>query len=367
MKYSSLTSESQDNYKICEEEEYQLYFDRFIKFFPKTPFHTKYGYDKGFLQAKNRKGKRKGQPGYLFPDYLTSTVERHLDPARWARESDDTYSPFWLGLLASKWIKDNAIDIDAKEYKVADYKYKNCVRPVVSPPIAHYQMIKKVYDQFPGRVWCISSRTLGLHAWHWHKLQQLDDVHLEIKAGLEQIDCGHIEVHPMHGRCFRRPFGEDYITITPEGSLHLWQDQVNYYEHDFRTPSFEQIVREMVRVSEREYRECLYHDSSRDIEVVPSRNAEVLAWLERGCKDKSHIAIQCTHPNESQVLVERVLVPLPVEVIDDNQGFGELDLVESTNVGTSTYSMRDREWPKCVSGHCPPRFVGRRFARHRCF
>jgi len=32
----------------------------------------------------------------------------------------------------------------------------------------HFKKIKLIYDAFPGRIWCISSATLGIHAWRKH-------------------------------------------------------------------------------------------------------------------------------------------------------------------------------------------------------
>ena len=49
------------------------------------------------------------------------------------------------------------------------------------------------------------------------------------------------EIHPMFGRCFRRPFGQDYCTITESGLLTDWIDQLNYFEHNAATPSFAAI------------------------------------------------------------------------------------------------------------------------------
>ncbi|MCY2947580.1 MAG: hypothetical protein NTZ71_05330, partial [Planctomycetota bacterium] len=114
--------------------------------------------------------------------------------------------------------------------------------------LAHIKKLKKLYDQFPGRVWCISSESLGIHAWrHYETLQPLTAITAANKELLQEIGLKSIEVHPMEGRCFRRPFGIDYSTITPTGLITNWTEQVDYFTNDKRTPSFQKICLTLVQ------------------------------------------------------------------------------------------------------------------------
>ena len=49
----------------------------------------------------------------------------------------------------------------------------------------------------------------------------------------------------MFGRPFRRPFGEDYFTITDSGLLEHWTDQLDYFENVAQPPSFNAIYHAM--------------------------------------------------------------------------------------------------------------------------
>ena len=95
---------------------------------------------------------------------------------------------------------------------------------------------------------------------------------------------GRVEVHPMTGRCFRQPFGQDYVVITPDGPLHLWQQQLNYYLHDRRTPSFGRIVYELLQLSQRAYDASLTPTANvaKYPSLVKERHDEVIEWARSG-------------------------------------------------------------------------------------
>jgi hypothetical protein len=84
-------------------------------------------------------------------------------------------------------------------------------------PLEHFRTLKTIYDNCPNRIWCISSRSLGVHAWALHPCWPTLPVHAWVKKQLASIGCGKVEVHPMPGRCCRRPFGLDYVTVTDKG------------------------------------------------------------------------------------------------------------------------------------------------------
>ena len=138
------------------------------------------------------------------------------------------------------------IDLDNKENVLGHYRTKEMNRAVTRPlpviTVEHCQKIKRLYDAFPNHMWCISSATLGLHV--LEKLpgpQPLHIIEQRTRPILKQIGLGKTEVHPMSGRALRRPFGQDYFTFTDDGLLSDWRKQLNYFDHDSRTPRFDNI------------------------------------------------------------------------------------------------------------------------------
>ncbi len=153
---------------------FQLYYERWIKYWPKDAVHVKRAYDGGFIQRKTRKGYNL----YLFPTLAVEWAERHLDPHQWAEwkeneepEWDVDHGPFWLGLHAPRKATVDCIDLDAKRHLLAYYRRweDGPVRPLVVPDLDHFRTLKAIHDRFSGRIWCISSATLGVHAWRKHR------------------------------------------------------------------------------------------------------------------------------------------------------------------------------------------------------
>ena len=115
----------------------------------------------------------------------------------------------------------------------------------------------------------------------------------------------------MKGRCLRRPFGADYRTITPEGVLDDWMEQVEYFEHDGRTPPFERIVRAIVAEVRRqvvEYRNTRFQEHRRPRreidELIERRSREIIDWFGAGCPDR------IVEP-ESEQKSEEIVLPHP--------------------------------------------------------
>jgi len=140
----------------------------------------------------------------------------------------------------------NVIDFDNKNnllgyYRRGSPEQGSPLRPLMTMPLDHFRAIKRIYDEFPNRIWCVSSATLGLHVWEIRpQLQDLLTIQVNAKTRLRKIGLGNTEVHPMPGRAFRRPFGDDYYTITNEGLLSNWIGQLNFFENP-HTPTFENI------------------------------------------------------------------------------------------------------------------------------
>lgn len=265
--------------------QFQRYFDQWVKFWPRKSFIVKRGYDQKWYHQLRKKD-RKYLP--LFEELAVEHTEHHLDNTQWAEWKHTqgwtkaTDAPFWFGLGMPKCTDKNLIDIDTKEYQIELYrpwqyhKVKQTAppRPVMNLPLEHFRRIKSIYDTFPNRIWAVSSATLGLHAaCLLTRPLPSQRVHDGIKQNLRLINLGNIEVHPMPGRQFRRPFGRDYLTITPSDTLTTWWEQLDYWDYDGRTPDFRQIASVLLDLMKAQWRMAGYAGDCRAIED----------WLEKGC------------------------------------------------------------------------------------
>jgi|GEM_PF-3052323 len=270
------------------------YFDRFVRYWPSKSFHIKHAYEKGFIEKKR---KHTGQSLPLFEALAIETTERHLCSANWSQWKGETFpdDPIWLGLHMPKSTTVDLIDVDAKQYRVGYYREngdkKARLLPVINIPLEHFKMLKRIYDNFPRRIWCISSETLGIHAWRKHKYPQPSGhLHQINKQVLANICLASIESHPMSGRCLRRPFGDGYRTITPTGTIEDWVKQVEYFESDGRTPPFNRICVEIVGAMYRQWQAWeRFGDDNRkvDVRAVLKKQLPELSriadWLKSGC------------------------------------------------------------------------------------
>jgi len=264
-----------------------LFYERFIKYWPRKTFNVKYDYTRGFIEKKKWKTD-KALP--LFDNLAVEWAERHLNNDYYEVWKRRPSKPIWLALHMPKWTTVDAIDFDAKQHQVGDYE--NDRRPLVYLPLDHFKELKRTYDAFPGRIWCISSATLGMHIWQVHdRVKPTLEIHQRNKSILANIGLPSVESHPMQGRCFRRPFGLDYRTITPDGILNYWSDQVQYFEFDRRTPSFPQICEALIeamqeqqgnwnRASVKQATKHKYHwQAPKEVPHIQ----EIREWLAEGC------------------------------------------------------------------------------------
>lgn len=293
--------------------EYALYKRYFIDYFPKRCFHVKRSYTKGFIRPK----KKDGQPLPLYPELLTEALEQHLDPVRWdaylqahdperfrrdmeIREAKKT-TYYWFALTAPAKTSVECADLDNK----IDSKAKNIVGwyynrdrqrlPVVRCPLAFVQKLHRFWTHFPNRVWCISSETLGIHAW-LKKLrpEAVSTLHDRRRRHLDHAGLAYeteVEVHPNPTRCHRRPFGVHYRIITDHGVLTDWREQVRYF-HGFRgpAPSFDAIVNALGQAVAAQWANWERHGDTRrrvrpDTAPLKAEWAEVREWVERGCPE----------------------------------------------------------------------------------
>ena len=230
-------------------DEFRRYQELFVKYLPKSPFHVRRFYGGGFVCQK---GRTKNGEEY-FKGCYPGLIAKMLDYERWkkvqyAKQAADNsqderrYAPdCWIALNTGSKSRINAIDYDNKD-NVLGYYHETPLedarpRPLVTLSLEHLQAMKRVYDAFPNRIWCISSLTLGLHIWEVVRFPRpIELIHAVAKPRLKAIGLGDTEVHPMFGRPHRRPFGKDYLTITNSGLLEDWIEQLNYFENVGETP-----------------------------------------------------------------------------------------------------------------------------------
>jgi hypothetical protein len=301
-----------------EKERFKQYMSLFVEYCPRKGFFQKNSYCSDFVQAKR---KDKITPLGLYGEFGIATVERHLDHGLWwhwqnAKKSDYLpHNPIWMALNSPRKIRHDAIDVDAKDHIIGYYSATTKINdrmPVVFLPLAHFQKLKLIYDHFPNRIWCISSETLGLHVWQQYgRLQKIQSIQAETKTELANIGLGSIEVHPMLGRPFRRPFGADYRTITNNGILTTWQDQLDYFVGSRKTPSFTKIGMALLKAMMNQvkmwkcskYKYLIEDKNVKTIESVPISDIKaemkrIYSWLQEGClvHQEKHIQEKQVHP-----------------------------------------------------------------------
>jgi hypothetical protein len=276
--------------------EFTDYLDLFVRYWPRKGYHVRRDYLHGFVQPK---WKQKGQDGTISetPAVAYDAVfARMLDPKRWSLTSGkEDIRPFWVALHAPKKTRLAAIDLDNKAgvlgYYHAGPTREAPARPIPSVTVEHLRTVKAVYEQFPDRIWCISSATLGLHIWETRRHPELTDVVQErTKNLLVGIGLGETEVHPMVGRPFRRPFGTDYHTIIDIGLVSNWIDQVRFFKNPTHVPTFPAVVKAMLSVCRTEWAssdgKLLARGTRLEARTLARRRGEeVQRWLDDGCPD----------------------------------------------------------------------------------
>lgn len=225
-------------------EDFERYCDLFFKYNKRTPYFVRTSYDGKFHCPK---GRRKDGEEYYRPCY-PGLIAKMLDLDHWNSLKPDKkqYQHLWIALNAGRCSALKAIDFDNKDNLLGTYRSvsDDLVRPLATLTLEHVQAIKRIYDAFPNHIWCISSRTLGLHIWEQlPKPLPLELIDARNRPTLRRIGLGSTEIHPMRGRAFRRPFGEDYLTITNDGLLSRWTKQLDFFEFKAETPRFEEVYR----------------------------------------------------------------------------------------------------------------------------
>jgi hypothetical protein len=344
--------------------EFHLFWERFIKFWPRRTFHVKRSYQTGFCERKRKNGKSLS----LFDAVAVEYAERHLCHVYWGMwksvQSGQHVpsSPIWLGLHMPKKTTVDAIDFDAKQYLVGYYGKGIDARPLVHLPLEHFQTLKRLYDAFPGRMWCISSETLGIHAWrvHEHPVDSLA-LHHQNKRVLANIGLPTVEAHPMPGRCFRRPFGYDYRIITPDSVLDCWLYQVEYFEFDRRTPSFPQICEALIEAMlaqqenwNRADKKSATSGKPREVPKKVPHLKEIREWLAAGCPLSPVVTVsvpEAIPQNETDRIAQEVFLVASGEKLPSSSplpAFSPDDTIINWQPTPSTLHYRNGQWTQAL-------------------
>lgn len=236
-------------------EHFKRYLNLFFKYLPKKPVHVRNYYGGGFACVKRRDKGGVEVEQACYPDMIA----RHLDLERWQHNHSNVRFPdyHWVAMREPRKSSLKAIDYDNKD-DVLGY-YRTNVGRIVNRPlpiltVEHMQGIKRLHDAFPNHIWCVSSATLGLHIWEkFSRPQFLQAIDARDRPTLARIGIGNTEIHPMIGRAFRRPFGEDYFSITDHGLLEDWREQLDYFEGETATPSFAAVFTAMRELMAQEW------------------------------------------------------------------------------------------------------------------
>lgn len=104
-----------------------------------------------------------------------------------------------------------------------------------------------------------------------------------------------VEVYPDPGKPFRRPFGRDYKTITPDGILTDWRDQLAYFvDDDRRIPDLPTVVRAFIEIVDAEVamaRKAVTtfgkdgQPGRIDFMSIAERLTVIEGWLNAGCPE----------------------------------------------------------------------------------
>lgn len=273
-------------------EAFDNYLNLFFTYWPKRPFHVRRDYMHGFVQAKLHTTDNTAlAPARAFGDLIA----RMLDTDRWNRtHKKEDRRPYWIALPAPRMVGLSAIDLDNKSGVLGYYhdgpSREHPSRPLPSVSVEQMRKVRLIYENFPDRIWCLSSATLGLHIWEKLNYLELTSVlHERTKNLLRRIGMGEVEVHPMAGRCFRRPFGADYFTIVEHGVLSAWTEQLDFFIKPSHVPSFLSIWKAMKARCEEEWARYERHRvlarGTRHGLVGEARRLvnQVDAWMAEGC------------------------------------------------------------------------------------
>ena len=215
-----------------EDRQLQLYFDHFVKYHKKGRWNRRLTYAGGCPQVNRRDT---GHPVPLYPE-----LARSHDPRPPRRRPLDVAVPGQDGRpQRDRLRRQDGLRLRPRGPGPA---------PVCCPDVPWFLGLKKLMGAFPGRIVCISSATLGVHLWERLPLSTTGHMHALI-AGRVRATGVKAEVYPDPSKPFRRPFGRDYRTITPDGILTDWRDQLAYYLDDERqVPDFPTVVRAFIEI-----------------------------------------------------------------------------------------------------------------------
>lgn len=171
----------------------------------------------------------------------------------------------WLGTLPGPKTRSDAIDLDSHTvvgfYSLPTQDGTRRELPVPRCDLNFFQMMKRLHDAFPERIWMTSSANLGKGIWRLLP-QSIPTHHVEREVETKLKDIGlvveHYPIMPKSknslGKCHRRPFGADSALHTEDGLIVTPLRQIRYlmdYDATISWPTlFHQHLDQMRRAYE---------------------------------------------------------------------------------------------------------------------
>lgn len=145
----------------------------------------------------------------------------------------------WLGTLPGPTTRSDALDLDSHTvvgfYTLPTQDGTWRELPVPKCELAFFQIMKRLHDAFPDRIWMTSSANLGKGLWRLLP-QSIPTHHVERQVEKQLKDIGlvveHFPIMPKSknslGKCHRRPFGLDSALHTEDGLIVTPLRQIRY-------------------------------------------------------------------------------------------------------------------------------------------
>lgn len=160
-------------------------------------------------------------------------VEKHLNwpgyVARNRKRFKNAPEPaHWLGTLTGPQTRSDAIDLDSHTivgfYRVPTFDGGFRELSVPKCGIEFFEVMKRLHDAFPERIWMTTSANLGKCLWRLHNRPVSTKIaYEEVHGQLANIGLD-MEIYPQPpssafslGKCHRRPFGFDSALHTEDG------------------------------------------------------------------------------------------------------------------------------------------------------
>lgn len=200
--------------------------------------------------------KRETEKHLHWPGYVTRTRKRFKHAPEPA---------YWLGTLAGPQTRSDAIDLDSHTvvgfYRVPSFNGGFRELPVPKCGIEFFEVMKRLHDAFPDRIWTTTSANLGKCLWRVHdRPVSTKNIYSEIHCQLADIGL-ELEIYPQPplsafslGKCHRRPFGLDSALHTEDGIIVTPIRQIQAIMGRNSTISFPTLFRQHIQMMYHVYR-----------------------------------------------------------------------------------------------------------------